>query len=358
MRLSRRQVLALPAALSAGQTTPHATGARTRETVPTPSPIWVTVDASAGEMIALDTRELGFVGAYDVDWLVEPGYQRLLDNLAASPGAFHGVRFFGAFTAGTRERISPETQGDVWPDRGQPPDFTATFNSLEALISRGLVPFVVLGFFPAAVSDSPIQPPTTWDAWKELVRSFFEALAVDERFGPEVIATWWFEVWNEPNEGRFWSGTQDDFLALYRATSDAVVATGLDIRLGGPAIAYKPEAGPDFGPPWMERFLRFVADDPAQVKLDFLSIHRKGTVTADPPDPRRLWTAANEVAELAISLDADRFTGEHGLTIVNNEADEKVGFEVPYAPRVDHRNASWLAAVAAIQAALNERLSR
>lgn len=354
MRLSRRQALALPAALSAGRLTTHDTSRRSSRTISVQSPISVTVAAHAEDEITLDTRELGVVGAYDVDWLTEPGYGRLLDNLAASPGAFHGVRFFGAFTAGTRERISPETQGSIWPDRDQPPDFTATFAGLEALTSRGLVPFVVLGFFPAAVSDSPTTPPATWDHWQTLVRSFFEELAADGRFGPEAISSWWFEVWNEPNEGRFWSGTQDDFLGLYRATSEAVVTTGLPIRLGGPAIAYKPKAGPEFGPPWLERFLRFVADDPGR-KLDFLSIHRKGTVTADPPDPRRLWTAANDVANLALTIDAGRFAGEHSLTIVNNEADEKVGFEVPYAPRVDHRNASWLAASTAIQTALNER---
>ena len=309
----------------------------------------VSVDPTASEPIAFDRRDHSIVGVYDVDWLLAPGYERLLDNLAASPDAFHGVRFFGAFTAGQRERISPEGGGRVWPSSDQPPDFTTTFAALAALTSRGLIPFVVLSFFPPAVSPSPIQPPTDWTNWKTLVRSFFDGLIASPRFGPGVIRDWWFEVWNEPNEGRFWLGHLDDYLDLYRATSEAVAETRLKIRLGGPAIAYKPEEDPNAGPPWLDRFLRFITAD-SNLQCDFISIHRKGTVTNDPPDPRRLVDAAVATADQALAIDPVRF---RGLPIINNEADEKVGFEIPYQPRVDERNASWLSAVTASHAALN-----
>ena len=93
-----------------------------------------------------------------------------------------------------------------------------------------------------------------------------------------------------------------------------------------------------------------MAADPT-IRLDFLSIHRKGTVADDPPDPRRLYYAADEVAALALAIDPSRFAG---LTIVNDEADEKVGFEVPYAPRLDAANAAWLGAANCIAATLTE----
>jgi hypothetical protein len=296
-------------------------------------------------------QDFGTVGIFDVDWLVQPQFTQLLDNLAASPGAFHGVRFFGSFTAGRPEAFIPESGGDVWTRADQPIDFSTTFQALEALTVRGLIPFVVFGFFPPAVSSSPIRPPMAWDHWKTLVRTLLHELATDPRFGREKIADWWFEVWNEPNEGRFWQGTPDDYFALYRATSRAVDEAGVSIRLGGPAIAYKPEATPDDGPPWMERFLQFIAANP-ELRCDFVSLHRKGTVGDDPPDPRRLDAAAADTASQAIAIDARRFGG---LTIWNNEADEKVGFEVPYAPRIDERGAAWLAAVAVIHDQLGER---
>lgn len=296
-------------------------------------------------------QDFGTVGVFDIDWLTQPGFARLLDNLAASPGAFHGVRCFGVFTAGRLEAYLPSSGGTVWLDAERLPDFSAPFRALEALVERGLMPFLALGFFPPVVSPSPVTPPPTWERWRTLVRAFFTELAADPRFGPAAIQTWRFEVWNEPNEGRFWSGTVDDYFALYRATSEAIDEAGVSVSLGGPAIAYKPEAIPEDGPPWMDRFLRFIAADPS-LRCDFISLHRKGTVGDDPPDPRRLFTAAETTAAQALAIDRQRFSG---LTIINDEADEKVGFEIPYAPRTDERGAAWLAASLAVHETLNDR---
>jgi xylan 1,4-beta-xylosidase len=311
----------------------------------------VSVAAHGNAQPRFRREDFGTVGLFDIDWLLQPELAHLLDHLAASPGAFHGVRVFGAFTSGRAEAYLPESGGRVWLHRDRPIDFSRTFHAFEALTSRGLVPFVVLGFFPPAISASPVQPPATWDDWQTLVRVFFRELAADPRFGAAAIADWWFEVWNEPNEGRFWLGTADDYLALYRATAEVVADLALPIRLGGPAIAYKPEADPQAGPPWMERFLSFLAANP-QLPCDFISLHRKGTVNEDSPDPRRLDAAARATVTQALTIDARRFAG---MIIVNDEADEKVGFEVPYAPRMDHRQAAWHAAVTVIHATLGAR---
>lgn len=311
----------------------------------------VSVAADGEHNARFDRDEFGFVGIYDGDWFYRPEFSHLLDNLAASPGAFHGVRYFGALTAGQPERYLPQSAGNVWLNAGEPIDFSATFAALAALTGRGLVPFLALGFFPPAISDSLIQPPRRWDRYQTLVRRLFEELAADPRFGPDAIANWWFEAWNEPNEGRFWTGTMDDYLDLYRATSEAIAATGLSVRLGGPAIAYKPRANPPEGLPWLERFLRVVASEP-DLKCDFVSFHGKGTVSDAPPDPRLLYEAAITVADLMLSIDADRFAG---MALINDEADEKVGFEQPYAPRLDERNAAWLGTVAAMHGDLTAR---
>jgi len=345
--LSRRTMLTVPVAVAERTLRSH--GLRATDT---DEPlVAVSVKSGSSDNRVFARQDFGTVGVFDVDWLVRPQFTQLLDNFAASPGAFHGVRFFGAFTAGQREAFIPESGGHVWTRADRPLDFSTTFQALEALTARGLIPFVVLGFFPPAVSSAPIRPPVAWDHWQTLVRTFLRELATDPRFGRETIAEWWFEVWNEPNEGRFWQGTSDDYFALYRATAEAVDEAGVSIRLGGPAIAYKPEATPDDGLPWMERFLRFIAANP-ELRCDFVSLHRKGTVGDDPPHPRRLDAAAADTASQAIAIDARRF---RGLTIWNNEADEKVGFEVPYAPRIDERGAAWLAAVTVIHDQLGER---
>lgn len=297
-------------------------------------------------------EEFGFVGVFDVDWLTDPGFARLLDNLAASPGAFRGVRFFGALNSGTREKTMPGGSGTLWPDLAAPMDFSATFAALDALTSRGLVPFVQLSFFPAAVSPDPITPPASWEPWQALVRQFLTALAGDPRFGERAIRDWWFEVWNEPNIPIFWRGAFERYLDLYRATSQAVRATGYAIRLGGPALAWLPPTDGDAaGAPLMHRFLQFLHDEP-DVQCDFLSFHEKGSWTEAEPSLDDLTRAAADVVTMAQAIDPGRF---RDLPIINNEADEKVGFNTPYEPRMDERAPAWLSAVTIAYDMLNAR---
>lgn len=353
---SRRRLLVNALGMTAtGATLPSMTLTQSDTLFPHTEPSGIEVVVSVASAIedgrTIQREGFGVVGIYDSDWFVHPGFAQLLDNLAASPRAFHGVRFFGAFTAGQPERFLPDRGGSIWTSVEAPIDFSILFDSLEDLTSRGLVPFIPLGFFPPAVSGSLLQPPGDWGDYKRLVRAFLEGLAADPRFGPDAIADWWFEAWNEPNEGRFWSGTVEEYFDLYRATSEVIADTGLMIRFGGPAIAYKPQVSPPDGAPWTERFLRFIASQP-DLQCDFISFHRKGTVTDDPPDPRLMYEAAITTANQMLDIDAERF---NGMVIINNEADEKVGFENPYAPRMDQRNAAWLSTVAAIHGGLDAR---
>jgi len=353
LTVSRRRALQIAAMLASGAiryaTTVAATDMPTTETVAVT--VSVRRDEAAGPF---DAGAFGTVGVFDADWLTTPGFTRMLDYFAASPGAFAGVRFFGALSSGTREDTTPTSGGTLWPDPATPPDFTATFAALHALTSHGLTPFVQLSFFPGAIAPTPITLPALpapstpsaplarWERWQSLVRAFLDALAADARFGADAMRTWGFEVWNEPNIPVFWGGTFADYLDLYRATSQVVQKVGHPIRLGGPALAYLPaSAGEDAGASLMRRFLTFLRDEP-DVQCDFLSYHAKGTWAADgEPDLATLIEAATETAASARALVPDRC---RGLLILNNEADEKIGFDIPYAPRMDERNSAWLAA--------------
>ncbi len=294
--------------------------------------------------------DFAVVGVFDVDWLPDARYARLLDMMAAAaPGAFRVVRVFGVLNSGEREDIFPTASGSVWPAPGAPKDFSAAFAALDALVSRGLVPFLPLSFFPAAVSASPIEPPADGDArWQELVRAFLDGVVA--RFGSAEVERWWFEVWNEPNMPPFWRGDFDRYLRLYRATAEAVRASGHEVRLGGPVIAWMPGGE---GEALMTRFLEFLRDAP-EVPCGFLSFHRKGVWTDGEAEPRmeRLVDAAAFTAEAALRLVPERC---RGLPIVNDEADMMVGFDRPYEPRLTERFPSWLAAAAVSHAALGAR---
>jgi xylan 1,4-beta-xylosidase len=222
-----------------------------------------------------------------------------------------------------------------------------TLEALSALVARGLVPFVSLTFFPAAVSASPIQPPDTFERWQTLVGAFLDAVVA--RFGAEAVANWWFEAWNEPNMPPFWGGSFERYLDLYRATSEAVLRSGHRVRLGGPTLAYMPDEGPAL----MERFLRFLQDEPG-IKCDFVSFHRKGIWVAEETEPElgRAVGAAEEVANAILRRIPER---ARGMILVNNEADMKVAFDTPYEPRMTEQFPSWLAALTVAYDALNAR---
>ena len=283
-------------------------------------------------------------GVFDLDWLLEPRFTRLLDTMAASPGAFRIVRVFGVLNAGEREPVFPVSSGSVWPSLDAPMDFSIPLAALDALVSRGITPFLSLTFFPRAISPGPITPPSGYGPWQRLVRGFLDAITA--RFGPAEVAEWWFEAWNEPNMPPFWGGSFDQYLDLYRATSEAVRASGHAIRLGGPVIAYLPGEGPAL----MQRFLLMLAQEP-DVQCDFLSYHRKGIWGPGEHEPRldRLEAAARETVDTLLRLAPGR---ARGMVVVNDEADMKVGFDTPYAPRMTEQFPSWLAACAI----LHERL--
>ena len=135
----------------------------------------------SGPQGAVNPGSFSLVQEFDLGWLLDPGCQRLLDNLAASPGAFGTVRVMKVFTnniatvttsrpAGPNESgvTGSPSSGNVWP-AGGPIDLTGTLNGLYELTRRQLIPFVVLGFFPdgvytntsyASASPGPYGPST------------------------------------------------------------------------------------------------------------------------------------------------------------------------------------------------------
>jgi glycosyl hydrolase family 39 (putative alpha-L-iduronidase) len=354
LKAAAAPLAAAPAASRAQDTRPQGQGrpGRAATAAARRVPLVASARPQGGPGGAFRTADFGLVGVFDADWLLDARYARLLDAMAASPGGFVGVRFFGILNSGEREATFPTTSGRVWP--AEPPDapvdLSVAMEALGALASRGLVPFVALTFFPAAVSSSPIEPPTDLSRWQTLVRAFLDRAV--ERFGAEEVSRWWFEAWNEPNMPPFWRGDFDRYLDLYRATAEAVRDSGHRVRLGGPAIAWMPPRGDSAD--LMQRFLEFLRAEP-EVQCDFLSYHRKGIWTNEETEPRleRLVAAAETTAELALRLVPERCA--HGLPLVNNEADMKVGFDHPYEPRMSERFPAWLAATAVVHAGLTAR---
>ncbi|HEX2755555.1 MAG TPA: glycosyl hydrolase [Candidatus Limnocylindrales bacterium] len=163
-------------------------------------------------------------------------------------------------------------------DTGPVHDFALVDDVLARLLDTGLRPIVELSFMPRDLAAEPeatvfsfagvISPPRDLDRWTDLVRDLVSHLA--DRFGRAEVRRWAFEIWNEPNLGLFWSGTQSDYFRLYDASVRAVKSVDSTFRVGGPATA---AAG------WIDDLLEHCRAD--EVPIDFISTHTYGMAPLD-----------------------------------------------------------------------------
>jgi xylan 1,4-beta-xylosidase len=112
----------------------------------------------------------------------------------------------------------------------------------DALLKIGLRPFVELNPMPTAMASGietifdwkmNVTPPREYGEWEHLIEAFARHLV--DRYGPEEVEKWYFEVWNEPNLPGFWSGTKEEYWLLYEASARAVKRVSPTLRIGGPA---------------------------------------------------------------------------------------------------------------------------
>ncbi|KRE89190.1 glycosyl hydrolase family 39 [Frateuria sp. Soil773] len=150
----------------------------------------------------------------------------------------------------------------------------------DGLLERGVKPFVELGFMPEELTSDPkaihafwyhpnVAPPRDYAEWDAMIAAFARHLV--GRYGIDEVASWYFEVWNEPNIG-FWTGSpaQSAYFTLYDHTARALKAVSPRLRVGGPATAQAA---------WIPDFLAHVHKD--KVPVDFVSTHVYGDDTAD-----------------------------------------------------------------------------
>jgi xylan 1,4-beta-xylosidase len=176
------------------------------------------------------------------------------------------VRFHGLF----------DDEMGVWPG-GKSPNFLYVDMVFDAMLGRGVKPFVELSFMPGALASGKktaffyhgnITPPDPMARWGELISAFVSHCV--ERYGIEEVSTWNFEVWNEPNLTFFWAGTKAEYFELYRLAATALKSVDKRLRVGGPATA---QAG------WVGDLLEFCSSQ--NVPIDFATSH------VYPDDPQK-----------------------------------------------------------------------
>ena len=119
---------------------------------------------------------------------------------------FHYVRFHA---------ILDDDVGVYGEDKQGHPiyNFSYVDQIYDGLLANDVKPFVELSFMPyqlAARQDLQsfwyhpnVSPPKDYAKWDDMITQFVKHLV--ERYGIEEVASWYFEVWNEPNLD-FWTG--------------------------------------------------------------------------------------------------------------------------------------------------------
>lgn len=151
-------------------------------------------------------------------------------------------------------------------------------SAYDAIVALGMTPYVEISFMPQELASNNgnttvfhykgiTTPPKDWNVWTIYIASFVQHLS--DRYGPENVARWRFEVWNEPNCGFYVgpgcgpeSGNKEAYYELYLHTSIAVKSVNETFLVGGPSTAQVA---------WIPEFLDFVHK--RQLPIDFVSTH-------------------------------------------------------------------------------------
>ena len=235
----------------------------------------------------------------------EPNYtymkdgRKLLSELAAlSPVTVH-VRAHNLLTTGdgTAALKWGSTNAYTEDAQGKPKyDWTVVDRIFDTYIERKMKPLVEIGFMPEALSSKPqpykhewapdktynkiftgwAHPPKDPKKWGELVYQWVKHCV--EKYGRAEVASWWWEVWNEPDIG-YWQGTPEQYFELYDYAADGVKRALPAIRIGGPTTTGpKGEKAAKF----LRDFLQHVvsgknyATGKTGSPLDYISFHAKG----------------------------------------------------------------------------------
>ncbi len=172
----------------------------------------------------------------------------------------------------------------------------------DGLLENHVRPFVELSFMPKKMASDPavlhpfwyhpnVSPPKDYAAWDMMISALARHLV--ERYGIDEVATWKFEVWNEPNID-FWQGNpkQPTYFELYDHTARAIKGVSQRLQVGGPSTAQAA---------WVAPFLAHTKA--TDVPVDFVSTHVYANDTADNvlgtnediPRDTMVWRAVKKV---------------------------------------------------------------
>lgn len=256
----------------------------------------VSIQVHAGEPLGELTPIWRFFGYDEADYTYMKDGKKLLSELGALEGPTVFIRCHHLLTSGDGAYSLKFSSTSAYKEdaNGNPVyDWSINDKIFDTYHARGLKPYVEIGFMPEALSthpqnyphDPPVNdrapveggqsyPPRDYAKWGELVYQWTKHCVA--RYGAGEVASWYWEVWNEPNIS-YWHGSRAEYFKLYDYAVDGVRRALPDARVGGPETA----GGP--GGRFLGDFLEHCAAGTNYVTgkigspLDFISFHAKGS---------------------------------------------------------------------------------
>ena len=167
----------------------------------------------------------------------------------------------------------------------------------DTYVQRGMKPMAQMSFMPEALSTQPQPyqhdwqpgqpyqkintgwryPPKDYSKWGELIYQWVKHCV--ERYGKKEVASWYWELWNEP-DSPYWGGTVQEYCKLYDYSAAAVKRALPTARVGGPHVTGPSgKRGGDF----LKTFIKHCISDTNYLTgkigtpLDFIAFHAKGS---------------------------------------------------------------------------------
>lgn len=230
---------------------------------------------------------------------------------------------------------------------------------IDTYIVRGMKPLVEIGFMPEALSINPEPyqhnwapgnqynniytgwtfPPKSYEKWGNLVYEWVKHCVA--RYGEREVASWYFEVWNEPDIG-YWSGTHEEYCMLYDYAADGVKRALSSARVGGPETTDPANAKAQ---DYLRRFLDHCANGTNYATgkkgspLDYISFHAKGApITVDEHVRMNVGRQLNNINNGFKTI--AEFPQYLNIPVVIGESDPEgcAACSVQYHPSNDYRN--------------------
>jgi len=309
------------------------------------APIQIRVDA--GRWLGELRHNWNYIGYDECNYTYTPEGQELLAKFGALEEKPYYVRAHHLFYTGNCHDVYKWGSTNVYleGDDGQP-IYNWTFMDLilDTILEHHCKPFVELGFMPLDLVAPALYdrskdtanfrvyqttgwncPPKDFDRWHDLVYNLVRRCV--DRYGAAEVATWYWELWNEPDIF-YWRGTIEEYNKLYDYTASAVKAACPQARIGGPSTT-NPNLERNSGR-YLDSFLDHCVNGTNYVTgqkgaaLDFVTFHVKGGgYRADPLHKKQNPPSVKQVVrDVGIGYDiVSKYAGLTQLECVLSEID-------------------------------------